>query len=291
MTRQTTPDILAAPSAPPDFNLVEVMAAPVAPALRYDYASLGANGEDIRRHALAIKAAERRMGEATVDAGNHLIAVKETIPHGHWLTWLADEFGMSDDAAQVMMNVARRFGSKTESIRYLSPTVLGLLAAKSVPDAAVQAAIEAAAVSPITVTAAKAIIASHRPARCRICHRVLTDQKAAEQGIGACCAARMARGADVAEAKESAQEPDAPTNATPEPSPAPPRCDSGAQVDTRLDALARLETRLGDLIGVVNALAREYGDCTGDWSSATEVRHGLEKMVRTVKRNTGDWEE
>lgn len=68
-------------------------------------------GAAIRDHTIAIKLADRRMAEATVDAGLHLLAVRASMPHGSWLPWLANEFGMHDDAAERMMNVAgRRLG-------------------------------------------------------------------------------------------------------------------------------------------------------------------------------------
>ena len=60
-----------------------------------------------------------------------------------------------------------------------------------------------------------------------------------------------------------------------------------ARRDSRADTLARLAQRLGDLIGVVGALAGEYGNVTGDFHTAREVEHGLEKMQRAVRRNTG----
>lgn len=321
--RKSTPDILtatAASSPAPTYDLAAAIAGPAADlagTLRYDYAALGAAGESIRQHALAIKAAERRMGEATVEAGRHLIAVKETIPHGHWLTWLADEFGMSDDAAQVTMNVARRFGAKTESIRYLSPTVLGLLAAKSVPDEAVNAAIAASTTEAVTVRTAKAIIAAHRPARCRKCGRPLTDPDAIRAGIGACCAARMNRAAALGEAKEDAVEdrplPEwvdgetvaipphfAPVVARANPAPAlavaPPQADSAPQGETHTDgraaALARLAARLEGWVEELRDVAQQYGELTGDYLTPVQVKRGLEKMQVVVQANgeNGGWD-
>lgn len=326
--RQATPDLLAIAGPAPAYDLAAAIAgpAPVVDPLRYNYAALGAAGEDIRRHAVAIKAAERRMGEATVEAGRHLIAVRETIPHGHWLPWLADEFGMSDDAAQVTMAVARRFGANTESIRYLSPTVLGLLAAKSVPDAAVEAAIAAAAVSPVTVTAARAIIAQHRPARCRKCGRTLTDPDAIRAGIGACCAARMAQGSAAGEARADAIEAEdrplpawasngngetvaipphfapvvASVDSTPEPAPAPPRGENGAQGETRTGApadpraaaLARLAQRLEGWVAELRDVAQQYGELTGDYTTPLGVKRGLERMQVVVQANgeNGGWD-
>jgi hypothetical protein len=291
-------------------------AAPLAVALRYDYASLGTAGDDIRRHVLAFKAAEKRMAENTIAAGIELIAIKETIPHGHWLPLLNNELGIGEDAAQVMMNVARRFGSNTETYRLLSPSVLALLAVKSVPDAAVDAVIAAAAVSPVTVTAAKGIIASHRPARCRKCGRTLTDPDAIRAGIGPCCAARMARDGVLGEAKaEAVQAEDRPlpawvtdgeTVAVPPdfapvvaianpalaPTVAPPQGDSGVVAvtgaDGRLAALAALAARLEELREEVREVGDEYGRLVGNHDLPREVRRGIERMQVQVQREQGE---
>ncbi|MBP8292778.1 MAG: DUF3102 domain-containing protein [Caldilineaceae bacterium] len=318
--RQATPDLLAAQPAPADFNLVEAMtAAPLAPALRYDYASLGTAGESIRRHVLAFKSAEKRMAENTIAAGIELIAIRETIPHNHWLPLLADELGMGERAAQVLMQTARRFGSKAQTYADLTPSVLALLAPPSVPDAAIEAAIAANAASPITVTAARAIIAAHRPARCRKCGRTLTDPDAIRAGIGSCCAARLAQGAaagaamgdmdavDVVDSvdalpewatafDERSAEPSAIADLAPAPTVAPPQGDSGANEEThadgKLDVLARLAQRLSDLVGVMRELGQSYGEVTGDFTTPLEVKHRLERMQVRVQANmpNGGWE-
>lgn len=253
MTRQITPDLLAAQPAPAEFNLVQAMtAAPIAPALRYDYAALGTAGESVRRHVLAFKSAEKRMAENTIAAGIELIAIRETIPHAHWLPLLADELGMGERAAQVLMQTARRFGAKAQTYADLTPSVLALLAPASVPDAAIEAAIAANAASPITVTAAKAIIAAHRPAslrhaqgKCRVCKRTLTDPDAIRAGIGSCCAAKLVQGAAAGEAGAEAQalpewvtvdEPSAIVDSAPAPSPAPPLHESAPQGETHADS-------------------------------------------------------
>lgn len=326
MTRQATPDLLAAAPAPaPTYDLAAALAGP-APDLAddggYDYASLGAVGPAIRLHVLAIKRAEQRMAENTVDAGLHLIAIRETIPHGHWEPLLRDVLGLSERTGQSMMQIARRFGSKAKSISLLSPTVLGVLAPPSVPDAAVDAAIAAAEVSPVTVTAAKAIIAQHRPARCRKCGRTLTDPDAIRAGIGSCCAARLNRGAALGEAKGEAQAlPEWVTDgepatgaaavssvtisydgqsvtltgkATPAPTVAPPQGDSGANGETHADphtaALVALAARLEGLREEMRTLGDEYGKITGDFTTPLEIRHKIEKMQVQVKANQGGWE-
>lgn len=338
--RKPLPDTLAVLSAqagqaeypqPPGFDLAAAIAgpAPLAPALRYDYAALGAAGESIRRHVLAFKAAEKRMAENTIAAGQELIAIRETIPHKHWLPLLADELGIGERAAQVMMQTARRFGAKAQTYADLTPSVLALLAPSSVPDAAIDAALAANAASPITVTAAKAIIAAHRPARCRKCGRTLTDPDAIRAGIGACCAARMNRGAALGEAKEDRESMDAVdgvdamdalpewvtngdgetvavpphfapvvaiANIAPAPASAPPQGDSAANGETHADpraaALARLAVRLEGWVAELRDVAQQYGELTGDFTTPLGVKRGLEKMQVVIQANgeNGGWE-
>ncbi len=330
MTRQATPtnilDALA-PAPAPTYDLAAALAGP-APDLAddggYDYAALGAIGPAIRLHVLAIKRAEQRMAENTVDAGLHLIAIKESVSHGDWLPLLNNVLGMSDDAAERMMNVARRFGSNSATLRNFSPSVLALLAAKSVPDSAVDAAIAAAEVSPVTVTAARAIIAAHRPARCRKCGRTLTDPDAIRAGVGACCAAKLVQGAAAGEAKGEAQalpewvttEPEdrrpypevfaelrekfghhfnGDQDLAPAPNLAPPQGDSAPQGETHTDpraaALARLAARLEGLREEMREIGEEFGKWVGTYQLPREVQRGIEKMQVQVQREQGEgWE-
>ena len=134
-------------------------------ALRWDYTQLGDAAETVIEHTIEIKRNERRANEAVVEAGRHLIAVKDALDHGQWGDWLDTEFNMSDRTARTLMSIAERFEGKSEIISDLSVTVLGLLAAPSTPDAAVDAVIAANQQQPVRVADVKAIIADHKPAR------------------------------------------------------------------------------------------------------------------------------
>jgi hypothetical protein len=106
--------------------------------------------------------------EDIIDVGNDLLAVRETLPHGHFGLWLRAEFGWTERTARHLMAVAQRFGPKTEMISDLTiqPTAAYLLAAPSVPDEARQAAIERAqAGENITAEVAKEILAESRKKR------------------------------------------------------------------------------------------------------------------------------
>lgn len=152
--RQATPDILGNVLGP-----VVDDTAIIRQQLRYDYDQLGAVGPAVQEHAVAIKSHERKANEAVIEAGRHLIAVKESLQHGQWEDWLRVEFSMTDRTARTMMTIAERFDGKTEKISVLGTSVLGLLASPSVPDVVVEKVIEVAATEgKISVTRAKQII-------------------------------------------------------------------------------------------------------------------------------------
>lgn len=134
--------------------------------LRWDYSQLGEAAGAVMGHAIEIKRVERRASEAIVEAGRHLIAVKESLDHGQWEDWLETEFKMSARTAQRMMAVTRQFDGKTGTVSLLGPSVLYLLAGDSVPEPAREAVIDLAK-SGETVTKAQAqtIIDAHKPAR------------------------------------------------------------------------------------------------------------------------------
>lgn len=161
--RQPTPDMFAG-KADIMGEILEAKtdAALIRAQLRYDYGQLGDLGLAIQDHAVEIKRHERRVTESVVEAGRHLIAVKESLEHGQWEDWLQVEFHMSDRTARTMMSVAERFNGKTEIISDLQTTVLGLLASPSVPDAAVEEVIDEAAQEKMSVTRARQIIQRHK---------------------------------------------------------------------------------------------------------------------------------
>ena len=90
-----------------------------------------------------------------------------------------------------MMAVAAVRGNSA-TLRNLSPSVLRCWRRKACRTPAVDAVVAASADAPITVAAARTIIAEHKArGRCRICKRPLTDPAQVAAGIGLCCAARM----------------------------------------------------------------------------------------------------
>jgi hypothetical protein len=75
----------------------------------------------------------RRSAEDIVEIGRQLLRAKELLAHGDFGPWLKHEFEMSERSAQNFMNVARRFGDKSEMVADLKPGILYLLAAPSTP--------------------------------------------------------------------------------------------------------------------------------------------------------------
>lgn len=107
--------------------------------ITFDYAGL-----DIETQAfIKVKAKDihirlKRAAADIVAVGQALIEVKARLDHGQFGDWLQSEFGMTDRHARNFMNVASRFGDKTETISDLPATVLYLLAAPSTPEEIVE---------------------------------------------------------------------------------------------------------------------------------------------------------
>jgi hypothetical protein len=105
----------------------------------FDYGSLPA---EVRIEAKA--AAERikeRMRGAVVEVGTDLIQVKDRLPHGEFGKWLKAEFGMTERSAQNYMAAASLVG-KCETVSFLQPRTLYLLAAPSTPESTRQEVVD-----------------------------------------------------------------------------------------------------------------------------------------------------
>lgn len=81
-----------------------------------------------------IKLRMKRTAEDIVAIGLDLQEIKDNLPHGEFLPWVEAEFGMTDRAARKFIEVGKRYGSKSEIISDLSPTVLYELSAPSTPE-------------------------------------------------------------------------------------------------------------------------------------------------------------
>ncbi len=109
----------------------------------FDYAVLPIDAAlTARAAAERIKLRLKRTVEDIIEIGRELTAVKDQLPHGQFLPWVAAEFEMSQWTANQFMNAADRFGDKLEIITNLKPTILYSLAAPSTPESVVTQAIE-----------------------------------------------------------------------------------------------------------------------------------------------------
>jgi len=132
----------------------------------FDYAPLEAQvAERVRSSAEKLRSTVQKTIEDIIVVGQELLAVKESVGHGHFGAWVRAEFGWTERTAQNFMSVAERFGANPKLISDLTiqPTAAYLLAAPSAPDEARQQAIERAeAGEEITTSVAKEILAETR---------------------------------------------------------------------------------------------------------------------------------
>jgi Protein of unknown function (DUF3102) len=105
-------------------------------------------------------------GQASVQVGEQLAAVKERLNHGQFGDWLSKEFQWSQRYAERLISVWRVFGKSdnfVEISRQLDRSAGYLLAAPSTPQAARDEAIEQAKRGErVTHAKAKAIVAEHK---------------------------------------------------------------------------------------------------------------------------------
>lgn len=106
-------------------------------ALVYDYDTLAEDSrETIIEAAKYIKARVKRTEHDLLAIGQRLIDVKDLLPYGEFHKWTEQEFGISERIAQNLMNVARVYGDKPETVSGLGRSVLYLLAAPTTPESA-----------------------------------------------------------------------------------------------------------------------------------------------------------
>lgn len=185
----------------------------IAEPLRFDYSQVDeAHREQVMDAAVDIRRRTQQAQDDLVAAGQRLNEVKDFLPHGQFEKWLGTEFNLSVRMAQNLMNVARRFDGKNETVSLLNSSVLYMLASPSVPDVAVEQVVSEAQTSGASPTKARVreIIARHKPAntmaavvpisrvvgKCRVCHRPLTDPSSVNEACGPTCAAKLAAGVE-----------------------------------------------------------------------------------------------
>jgi hypothetical protein len=271
--RQPTPNVLDAlmPERSETFAIRQ--------ALLWNYDQLGDAAETVITHAVEIKRHERRANESVIEAGRHLIAVKESLTHGQWGDWLATEFSMTDRTARTLISIAERFDGKSEIISDLNATVLGLLAAPSVPEAAVAAVIDASAQGAVSVATAKTIIQQHKPA------------KLARTYASGLPALNMPAPTTTAPTVVAADDTPLPAWATePEPLTAAdltvmqPAPNLQSPISQSPDPRIAHAQRLIDLYRQAIDASQEYGDLTGHHTETLPLERCAEKLISRLQR-------
>lgn len=164
MSRQPTPanilaDVLTADVATPDRTALRNR-------LRWDYSQVApVDRKAVEDAAVDILANGQRMQQSVIAIGERLIAVKRLLDHGQFGDWCDTEFSMSIRTAQNLMNVAREFSGKNETVSLLTDSAMYLLAAPSTPPAAREQAIDEAQATGKSPTKERVreIIAEHKP--------------------------------------------------------------------------------------------------------------------------------
>lgn len=106
----------------------------------FDYDALPSEtAQELRLSAERIRLRLKRTAEDIIAIGQDLRDAKDRLSHGQFGPWLDAEFGMTDRTALNFMNVANRFGGKSETVSDLPIRALYLLAAPSTSDEIVAA--------------------------------------------------------------------------------------------------------------------------------------------------------
>ena len=66
----------------------------------------------------------REMGQNVIEIGKRLILAKALVQHGEWQNWLEDNFNLSLRTARQFMQIAERFGEKSDSQEWQTSAVL-----------------------------------------------------------------------------------------------------------------------------------------------------------------------
>ena len=131
----------------------------------FDYASLdGDTAQFLQQQTGEIRALMRRSAQDIFEIGQKLIEIKQRLGHGQFLEWLKAEFDWTIRTAQRFMNVAERFGNKSDIMSSLNiaPTALYLLAAPYLDEEVREEALKLAEKEPLTNKKALAIKKKHQ---------------------------------------------------------------------------------------------------------------------------------
>ncbi len=103
----------------------------------FNYTQLDAETEAfLREQTTTLKLLTCKTAALVIEIGQALIDVKAVLPHGQFQDWLQAEFDWGDRTARRYMDIAERFGGKTDTVSVLNIPlkVLYLLASPAVDD-------------------------------------------------------------------------------------------------------------------------------------------------------------
>lgn len=113
--------------------------------LKYNYEQIAeADRRTVQGAAVEIKAHAERAKSSMIAIGQKLAKVKELLPYGQFGEWCLTEFEMSQKTAERMMNAAKVFGERIDTVSILSDSAQYMLSGPSVPEAAREEVIELA---------------------------------------------------------------------------------------------------------------------------------------------------
>jgi hypothetical protein len=121
--------------------MTDLAIVPTATVLGFAYAALEpALASQAKAAADRINANKDAADKSMFAIGRDLLAIKAKLPHGAFGKWITAEFDMSDRTAQNYMNATLAF-EKNESVSFLPPTVIYMLAAPSTPTEIIESVI------------------------------------------------------------------------------------------------------------------------------------------------------
>jgi hypothetical protein len=119
----------------------------------------------LAEHAAAIRALGKRVVRDVIEIGERLTECKRVAGHGHWLPWLDQEFGWTDETAYRFIRVAELSKQIPQIVDFDLPlSGLYLLAAPSTPETAKTEILERVQTGePVPVAEVKRVVERHKP--------------------------------------------------------------------------------------------------------------------------------
>jgi|SRR5579863_608536 len=113
---------------------------------KFDYGTMVPEiASGLRSEAVLLRGLITKSTADMIEAGRVLLAIKDRLNHGQFMSWVEAEVGISIRTAQGYMRFAKLGDGKSETVSLLPPPTVRLLAAKSAPPEIVEQVITKAA--------------------------------------------------------------------------------------------------------------------------------------------------